>query len=131
MVDQAQQPGLMQQRRNFLRAIDVRLSAVKQDLSTTCARAAAAGFNHDAVADLQLFIERFGATRLNEACCKYISLYNRRPELFNNSSRGSAGFVCSFTSTRATFIRSSGTDQIHREAPSRCYARFTRRLVAT
>lgn len=76
-------------KKELLRAIDVRLTAVKQDLNTACARATAAGFNHDSVADLQFFAERFGATRLNEACCKYISLYDRRPELFKNSSKSS------------------------------------------
>lgn len=45
-------------------AIDLRLTAVEQDLNTACARASAAGFNHDTVSDLQLFAERFGATRL-------------------------------------------------------------------
>ena len=51
-------------RKELLRAIDVRLTAVEQDLNTACARASAAGFNHDTVSDLQLFAERFGATRL-------------------------------------------------------------------
>ncbi|KVH88456.1 hypothetical protein Ccrd_026790, partial [Cynara cardunculus var. scolymus] len=88
-------------RKELLRAIDVRLTAVKQDLNTACDRAAAAGFNHDVVADLQLFAERFGASRLNEACCKYISLYNKRPELFNNSPKSSFGdqaIRCSYSS---------------------------------
>ncbi|GJW16795.1 hypothetical protein Tco_0024231 [Tanacetum coccineum] len=34
-------------RKELLRAIDVRLTAVEQDLNTACARASAAGFNHD------------------------------------------------------------------------------------
>ena len=51
-------------RKELQRAIDVRLATVKQDLATACARAEAAGFNHDTVADLQSFAERFGATRL-------------------------------------------------------------------
>ncbi|GJZ40565.1 hypothetical protein Tco_0587451 [Tanacetum coccineum] len=76
-------------KKELLRAIDVRLTAVEQDLNTACARASAAGFNHDTVSDLQLFAQRFGATRLNEACCKYISLLDRRPELFNHSSKSS------------------------------------------
>ncbi|XP_052627727.1 uncharacterized protein LOC111910361 isoform X2 [Lactuca sativa] len=88
-------------KKELLRAIDVRLTAVKQDLNTACARATAAGFNHDSVADLQLFAERFGATRLNEACCKYISLCDRRPELFKNSSKSSfkdQAIRCSYSS---------------------------------
>ncbi|KAI3786223.1 hypothetical protein L1987_45358 [Smallanthus sonchifolius] len=47
-----------------LRAIDVRLETLKQDLATACGRATAAGFNHDTVSDLQLFAVRFGATHL-------------------------------------------------------------------
>lgn len=42
----------------------MRLVAVKQDLSTACARASAAGFNPDTVSELQLFADRFGAYRL-------------------------------------------------------------------
>lgn len=51
-------------RKELLRAIDVRLTAVKQDFDTACARAASAGFNHETITDLQLFAERFGAARL-------------------------------------------------------------------
>ncbi|KAL0463775.1 UNVERIFIED_CONTAM: COP1-interacting protein 7 [Sesamum latifolium] len=36
-------------KKELLRAIDVRLAAVRQDLSTACARAAAAGFNIDSL----------------------------------------------------------------------------------
>ncbi|KAL3639803.1 hypothetical protein CASFOL_014771 [Castilleja foliolosa] len=68
-------------KKELLRAIDVRLLAVKQDLSTACARAAAAGFNIDTVSELQIFADRFGAHRLNEACVKFISLSDKRPEL--------------------------------------------------
>ncbi|KAI3933869.1 hypothetical protein MKX01_028195 [Papaver californicum] len=65
----------------LLRAIDVRLGAVKQDLTTACARASAAGFTPDTVSELQFFSERFGAHRLNEACTKFISVNERRPDL--------------------------------------------------
>lgn len=88
-------------KKELMRAIDLRLTAVKQDLDTACARAASAGFNHDTVADLQLFAERFGATRLNEACCKYISIYEKRPELFNHSAMSTFGdqaIRCSYNS---------------------------------
>ncbi|KAK1416936.1 hypothetical protein QVD17_26055 [Tagetes erecta] len=89
-------------KKELLRAIDVRLTAVKQDLDTACARAAAAGFNHDTVTDLQSFAERFRATRLNEACCKYLSLYEKWPELYNHSSKSSFGdqaaIRCSYSS---------------------------------
>ncbi|KAM7254641.1 hypothetical protein ACFE04_004021 [Oxalis oulophora] len=70
-------------KKELLRAIDVRLTAVKQDLTAACARASAAGFNPDTVSDLQLFSDEFGANRLNEACTKFISLCERRPDLIN------------------------------------------------
>ena len=51
-------------RNELLRAIDVRLTAVRQDLTTACIRASAAGFNPDTVSELQQFADRFGAHRL-------------------------------------------------------------------
>ncbi|KAF5733480.1 hypothetical protein HS088_TW17G01024 [Tripterygium wilfordii] len=68
-------------RKELLRAIDVRLASVGQDLTAACARAAAAGFKPGAVLDLKLFADEFGAHRLNEACTKFMSLCQRRPEL--------------------------------------------------
>lgn len=70
-------------KKELLRAIDVRLVAVKQDLTAACARASAAGFTLDSVSELRLFADRFGAHRLNEACSKFILLCQRRPELIN------------------------------------------------
>ncbi|KAK9099579.1 hypothetical protein Syun_026624 [Stephania yunnanensis] len=69
--------------KELLRAIDVRLLAVKQDLITACSRASAAGFTPDTVAELQHFAERFGAHRLNDACTKFLSLSQRRSDLVN------------------------------------------------
>lgn len=51
-------------RKELLRAIDVRLGALRQDLTAACARAAAAGFNLDTVSELKLFADQFGAIRL-------------------------------------------------------------------
>ncbi|KAL3839216.1 hypothetical protein ACJIZ3_023807 [Penstemon smallii] len=68
-------------KKELLRAIDVRLVAVQQDLSNACARAIAAGFDIDSVSDLQMFADRFGAHRLNDACGKFISIRERRPDL--------------------------------------------------
>ncbi|XP_006362089.1 uncharacterized protein [Solanum tuberosum] len=70
-------------KKELLRAIDVRLTAVRQDLSTASSRAAAAGFNLDTVSELQMFADQFDAHRLNEACNKFISLSERRPDLIN------------------------------------------------
>ncbi|KAH6781250.1 GPI-anchored adhesin-like protein [Perilla frutescens var. frutescens] len=68
-------------KKELLRAIDVRLIAARQDLSTACARAAAAGFNIHTVSELHKFADSFGAHRLNDACSKFKSLNERRPEL--------------------------------------------------
>ncbi|XP_024026690.1 uncharacterized protein LOC112093105 isoform X3 [Morus notabilis] len=70
-------------KKELLRAIDVRLTAVRQDLTTAYARASAAGFNPDTISDLQVFADRFGAHRLNEVCAKFTSLCQRRPDLIN------------------------------------------------
>ncbi|XP_022723389.1 uncharacterized protein LOC111280356 isoform X2 [Durio zibethinus] len=75
-------------KKELLRAIDVRLTAVQQDLVTAFARASAAAFNPDTVSELQQFADRFGAHRLNEACTKFISLCQRRPELVSRWKPG-------------------------------------------
>jgi hypothetical protein len=51
-------------RKELLKAIDVRLMAVKQDLMTACTRASSAGFTFDTVSGLLLFSDHFGAQRL-------------------------------------------------------------------
>lgn len=68
-------------KKELLRAIDVRLVAVKHDLTMACARASAAGFTLDNVSELLRFADRFSAHRLNEACTKFLSLCQRHPEL--------------------------------------------------
>ncbi|KAE9595877.1 hypothetical protein Lalb_Chr17g0343411 [Lupinus albus] len=75
--------------KELLRAIDVRLGAVRQDLTTSCARAAAAGFNPHTVSQLQHFAQQFLAHRLSEACAKYMSLYERRPDIISPRKQGS------------------------------------------
>lgn len=71
-------------KKELLRAIDVRLVAVRQDLTTACARASSAGFNLDTVSELQQFADQFGAHRLNEACTKFISLCQRRRDVMSS-----------------------------------------------
>ncbi|CAL9191685.1 unnamed protein product [Musa hybrid cultivar] len=68
-------------KKELLRAIDVRLDTLKQDLATACARAFSAGFSIDNVSELLLFAEYFGANRLNDACNKFIVLCQSHPEL--------------------------------------------------
>ncbi|XP_010487205.1 PREDICTED: uncharacterized protein LOC104765225 isoform X1 [Camelina sativa] len=71
-------------KKELLKAIDLRLAAVRQDLATACNRASAAGFNPISVSELSQFADRFGANRLNEACTKFITLCQRRPELMSS-----------------------------------------------
>ncbi|KAJ8756200.1 hypothetical protein K2173_024747 [Erythroxylum novogranatense] len=68
-------------KKELLRAMDVRLAAVRQDLTAAFDRASAAGFNPDAVTELQHFADCFGAHRLNDGCTKFISFCQRRPEM--------------------------------------------------
>ncbi|KAG2646802.1 hypothetical protein PVAP13_2KG553900 [Panicum virgatum] len=68
-------------KKELLRAIDVRLSALKQDLTTACSRASSAGFNPNSVSELLLFANHFGANRLSEACTKFMSLCQRHPDV--------------------------------------------------
>lgn len=70
-------------KKELLRAIDLRLVAVQQDLTTACARASSAGFTTETVSELQLFAHRFGAHRLSEACAKFIMLSQKRTDLVN------------------------------------------------
>ncbi|PKA64010.1 hypothetical protein AXF42_Ash005022 [Apostasia shenzhenica] len=71
-------------KKELLRAIDVRLVAVKQDLATACVRASAAGFRLETVSQLLRFAEQFGAFCLSEACKKFLSVCQQRPELFSH-----------------------------------------------
>jgi hypothetical protein len=51
-------------RKELLRAIDVRLSAVRQDLTTAYANASVSGFNPYTVSQLKHFAHQFRAHRL-------------------------------------------------------------------
>ncbi|XP_066391229.1 COP1-interacting protein 7-like isoform X2 [Miscanthus floridulus] len=68
-------------KKELLRAIDVRLSALKQDLAAACSRASSAGFNPNSVSELLLFANHFGGSQLSEACTKFMSLCQRRPDI--------------------------------------------------
>lgn len=51
-------------RKELLKAIDVRVLALKKDLTTSFERVSAAGFTLDNISELLLFAEQFGAHRL-------------------------------------------------------------------
>ncbi|XP_074302088.1 uncharacterized protein LOC141633532 [Silene latifolia] len=93
-------------KKELLKAIDTRLSAVKQDLTTACSRASTAGFNPKTVSELQLFADHFGAQRLSEACSKFINLTQQRSDLFNYNTTTSKWVSSSDSVLRA----STGSD---------------------
>ncbi|KAI4325375.1 hypothetical protein MLD38_030780 [Melastoma candidum] len=74
-------------KKELLRAIDVRLATVQQQLTAACARTITDGFHPDSVSELLLFANCFGAVRLSEACTKFLSLCQRRPELLPISGK--------------------------------------------
>lgn len=51
-------------RKELIRAIDLRLEAIKKDLTTAIANASADGFDPQTVSDLHHFADRFGAHHL-------------------------------------------------------------------
>ncbi|KAG6517278.1 hypothetical protein ZIOFF_020663 [Zingiber officinale] len=62
------------EREEFLKATDMRLISLKQDLATSCSRAVSAGFCDKSVSDLLLFAEYIGANRLNsQSLCLYVT----------------------------------------------------------
>ncbi|WOK93247.1 hypothetical protein Cni_G01942 [Canna indica] len=74
-------------KKELVRAIDVRLVTLRQDLATACARAFSAGFSIDNVSELLLFAEYFGANRLIEACNKFILLCQKHPEFIGQQQQ--------------------------------------------
>ncbi|QCE02358.1 hypothetical protein DEO72_LG8g369 [Vigna unguiculata] len=97
--------------KELLRAIDVRLSAVRQDLTTACARASASGFNPHTITHLKHFANRFGAHKLNEACTKYMSLYERRPDLISHWPGGDDRELRSSISSDMSIDNDDGPNQ--------------------
>ncbi|KAF8388690.1 hypothetical protein HHK36_025370 [Tetracentron sinense] len=97
-------------KKELLKAIDVRLVAVRQDLTTACARASAAGFTPETVSELKHFADQFGAHRLNEACSKFISSSQRRPDLITTwKAGGDDPAVRSSSAEESVAVRCSGT----------------------
>ncbi|URD89455.1 hypothetical protein MUK42_27274 [Musa troglodytarum] len=81
--DTATEAAVDTTKKELIRAIDVRLITLKQDLATACGYACSSGFSVENVLDLIFFSEYFGANRLNEACNNFISLSQRCPELID------------------------------------------------
>ncbi|KAL9169636.1 hypothetical protein ABFS82_04G091400 [Erythranthe guttata] len=112
--------------KELLRAFDVRLVAVRQDLSTACARAAAAGFNVDTVSELQMFADRFGAHRLNNVCSKFISLSKRGPELGNQDGAVRSSYESDMSiDDDPTSPPPEPETATYQHPPSTCYSSLT------
>ncbi|CAM6050259.1 unnamed protein product [Sphagnum compactum] len=67
-------------RRRLLRAMDARRLALQKEQGMAFARAGAAGFDMEHLTHLTVFADCFGATRLGDACAKFIALCNKRKE---------------------------------------------------
>lgn len=65
-------------KRELLKAMDVRLSALQQEQNMAFSRAAAAGFDVDRIEDLLAFSEFFGADRLRVACNWFCELSEKQ-----------------------------------------------------
>lgn len=62
-------------RRQLLRVLESRKSVLRKEQGMAFARAAAAGFDMDHMANLILFAKSFGAFRLLEACLRFVDLW--------------------------------------------------------
>ncbi|KAG6490553.1 hypothetical protein ZIOFF_051851 [Zingiber officinale] len=93
----------------LLRAIDLRLVTLKQDLATACARACSAGFSIDNASELLLFAEYFGAIRLIEACNKFILICQKHPDLPAHQSQSLHHHLKSFAEQN---LRSSSSSDM-------------------
>ncbi|XP_047342444.1 uncharacterized protein LOC124945948 isoform X2 [Impatiens glandulifera] len=101
-------------KKELLRAIDVRLDAVKKDLTTACSRAASAGFTPDTISELQLFAHQFEGTRLHEACNKFRLLCERRLDLIGPFKVGTED-----QAVRSSYGSDMSIDEDHNEEFSR------------
>eukprot|EP00249_Psilotum_nudum_P020718 c27817_g1_i4 orf=381-5711(-) len=64
----------------LLRALDARCTVLQKEQGMAFARAAAAGFGVEEMADLVAFAQCFGAARLREACIKFTALCKKKQE---------------------------------------------------
>ncbi|XP_044487155.1 COP1-interacting protein 7-like [Mangifera indica] len=64
----------------LLKVLETRKTALQKEQGMAFARAVAAGFNVDHMAPLMLFAESFGATRLRDACVRFMDLWKRKHE---------------------------------------------------
>ncbi|KAJ4867427.1 COP1-interacting protein-related [Raphanus sativus] len=110
-------------KKELLRAIDLRLDAITKDLTTSIAHASANGFDPQTVSHLQRFADTFGAHPLAEACGKYMSLCERRPDLIRKH-------LTSVNETNISQLESSKEDKEEKkdESSTARTSQHTRRL---
>ncbi|ONK80516.1 uncharacterized protein A4U43_C01F18660 [Asparagus officinalis] len=65
-------------RRQLLKVLDSRKTVLRKEQGMAFARAVAAGFDVDHMANLILFAKSFGASRLLEACLKFVELWKAK-----------------------------------------------------
>ncbi|GLJ37369.1 hypothetical protein SUGI_0758330 [Cryptomeria japonica] len=82
-------------KRELLRAIDARLMALEQELRMAFTRAAAGGFEIEHMGNLMIFAERFGATRMRNACAKFLALCQKWQEIYSTVNESNAIFPSS------------------------------------
>lgn len=70
-------------RNELLRALDVRIMTLRQELDKAFSRATAAEFLVENVVDLLAFSERFDASRLKDACTKFLISCQQRQQHFS------------------------------------------------
>ncbi|KAJ0092676.1 hypothetical protein Patl1_25625 [Pistacia atlantica] len=64
----------------LLKVLETRKTALQKEQGMAFARAVAAGFDVDHMAPLMLFAESFGASRLKDACVRFMELWKRKHE---------------------------------------------------
>ncbi|KAI8560865.1 hypothetical protein RHMOL_Rhmol04G0288900 [Rhododendron molle] len=64
----------------LLKVLEIRKTVLQKEQGMAFARAAAAGFDIDLMAQLVSFAECFGASRLMDACLRFIDLWKRKHE---------------------------------------------------
>ncbi|KAK8464726.1 hypothetical protein PHAVU_010G067273 [Phaseolus vulgaris] len=65
---------------HLLKVLELRKSALQKEQGMAFARAVAAGFDVDYIPPLMSFAECFGASRMKDACTKFIDLWRRKHE---------------------------------------------------
>ncbi|KAK3190352.1 hypothetical protein Dsin_029913 [Dipteronia sinensis] len=64
----------------LLKVLETRKTVLRKEQGMAFARAVAAGFDVDNMAPLKSFAESFGASRLKDACVKFVELWKRKHE---------------------------------------------------